>query len=302
MKTLAPFIAVEGSDGTGKSTFCEKLKRALIDRHHDTQIVRQPGGTLMAEELRGIFKAKYKGEEVTPLAEYLILSAARKQLDYNVIEKALLANTIVISDRHLLSTHAYQGRAINEIDKLVARPPLVTVLLEASLEACNERLTAKGEDCRVEAKGEDYFKDVHNRYSELISNPFNGRVFRVDTTDFDSDVCKEGMEMAIQQTIELIEGVQLGLDFELDYRDNQVTVKELEKQIFTREGIRVIHRCDSSIKVNPYPDVSMDEHTSLDEFERSLRALNPGVPFVVATLDRDVSQSSQLWEIRAPHY
>ncbi len=102
------FITFEGSEGCGKSTqsqlLCEYLKAKGFDVIH----LREPGGTAISEKIRGIL-LNPENDSITPVTEMLLYMAARAQIVSEVILPALKKGKIVICDRFLDSTIAYQG-------------------------------------------------------------------------------------------------------------------------------------------------------------------------------------------------
>jgi dTMP kinase len=106
------FIAFEGVEGAGKSTQVALLAEALRRRGHEAVLVREPGGTPLAEEARRLLL--HGPDDVSPEAEVFLLQLARTDLVRRVIRPALAAGRVVIADRFELSTRAYQigGRAL----------------------------------------------------------------------------------------------------------------------------------------------------------------------------------------------
>ena len=102
------FITLEGVDGAGKSTSLEAMRRFLVERGQDVLVTREPGGTPFAERVREVVLADHE-EAVDPLAETLLLFAARAQHVNTVIEPALARGQWVLSDRFTDATRAYQG-------------------------------------------------------------------------------------------------------------------------------------------------------------------------------------------------
>lgn len=101
------FIAVEGSNGSGKGTLITSIKVELEDMGHKVTLTREPGGTEIGEKLRG----KVLSSEITPEMELLLFSASRALNIIDVIEPALKKGDIVITDRFDDSTRAFQHYA-----------------------------------------------------------------------------------------------------------------------------------------------------------------------------------------------
>ncbi len=112
-KTIHPgsgfFISLEGPEGAGKSTHIRLLEAHLVSLGFDVVLTREPGGTPLAESIRMIVKHHAGPEIMEPLTELLLLEAARAQHVAQVIAPALAAGKVVISDRFMDSTSAYQG-------------------------------------------------------------------------------------------------------------------------------------------------------------------------------------------------
>lgn len=106
------FIVMEGPDGSGKTTQINLLKTYLEEAGYECLITREPGGTIIGEEVRQlILNPEYK--EMSPVTEMLLYAASRAQLVHEVIGPALENGKIVISDRFVDSSIVYQGIARN---------------------------------------------------------------------------------------------------------------------------------------------------------------------------------------------
>lgn len=102
------FVTLEGPDGAGKSSQAERLGRRLRAEGVDPLLTREPGGTALGEQVRGLL---LEGEAVghDALSDALLFNAARRQLVSQVIAPALAAGRLVVCDRFSDSTLAYQG-------------------------------------------------------------------------------------------------------------------------------------------------------------------------------------------------
>ena len=106
------FIVMEGPDGSGKTTQINLLEQYLKEAGYECLITREPGGTVIGEEVRElILNPEYK--EMSPVTEMLLYAASRAQLVHEVIGPALEAGRIVISDRFVDASIVYQGIARN---------------------------------------------------------------------------------------------------------------------------------------------------------------------------------------------
>jgi dTMP kinase len=102
------WLTLEGGEGGGKSGIAAHLAQALRERGHEVLATREPGGTPEGLALRGLLLSA-EAPEWDPAAELLLMAAARVQHVRRVIEPTLAAGTIVICDRYVGSTIAYQG-------------------------------------------------------------------------------------------------------------------------------------------------------------------------------------------------
>ena len=102
------FISIEGPDGSGKSTQIENIKEFFHDKNMDIIFTREPGGTPIGERIRGIILDR-KCSEMDPMTEAMLYAAARAQHVAQVIRPALEKGKIVICDRFVDSSIAYQG-------------------------------------------------------------------------------------------------------------------------------------------------------------------------------------------------
>lgn len=130
------YVAVEGVDGAGKTTVARRLVDALAADGHDVRFVREPGGTPTGEAIRRVLLDR--GGVVAPWAEALLFAAGRSQLAAEVVGPAIEEGAIVVSDRTVYSSLAYQGgarglgvetvRAVNAAGLQGVWPDLVVLL------------------------------------------------------------------------------------------------------------------------------------------------------------------------------
>ncbi len=170
------FITFEGGDGAGKSTHIAFLADALRSQGREVLCLREPGGTLIGEALRGIVLDPSHGA-MTPEAELFIYEAARAQIVSEVIKPALEAGKVVLCDRFYDSTVAYQAygrglsldfvRSANAFACQGIRPHR-TVLLRAasSADSLHRATRAQGAD-RMEQAGLDFHERVNQAFEGL---------------------------------------------------------------------------------------------------------------------------------------
>jgi dTMP kinase len=101
------FISVEGIDGAGKTTHVELIKGHLEQRGYEVIITREPGGTMLGEDLRNILL--HSRHNMHYITELLLMFASRQELIHNVIMPNLNQGICIISDRFIHASIAYQG-------------------------------------------------------------------------------------------------------------------------------------------------------------------------------------------------
>lgn len=170
------FIAFEGIDGVGKTTQIGLLQRSLTASGHRVLATREPGGTRIGEQIRGLL-LNPAHREMTREAEALLYVAARAQFVGEVVKPALDAGQVVLSDRYTDSTLAYQGygrgldltrlRQMNHLATGGLRPAL-TILLDLPVEAASARREGQGPD-RLEREAREFYERVRRGYLELAA-------------------------------------------------------------------------------------------------------------------------------------
>ncbi len=166
------FITLEGGEGVGKSTNLNFIRQLLEQRTIEVIVTREPGGTELAEKIRGLLLTQYD-EPITPLAELLLVFAARSQHIQQVILPALNRGCWVLSDRFTDATYAYQGGGRKMDMQIIAwlentiqghlRPDL-TLLLDAPIETGMRRAQHRGKPDRFETEQLDFFERVRQTY------------------------------------------------------------------------------------------------------------------------------------------
>ena len=172
------FVVFEGVEGSGKSTQSGALAHRLQQAGVTVAAVHEPGSTVIGEEISRLLKT---GDDIDPLSELFLFSAARSLLIASVIAPALERGDAVVCDRYIHSTAAYQGygrgldiAAIHKISNIATRGivPDLTVLLDLPPEEGLGRKTADTFD-RFEREAQEFHRRVRAGYLELAEGDPN---------------------------------------------------------------------------------------------------------------------------------
>ena len=169
------FVTFEGGDGSGKTTQIQLLKKWLEDHGHTVVVTREPGGTDLGNELREIILHR-KGF-IAPRAEALLYAADRAHHIHTLVKPALERGEVVVQDRYLDSSLAYQGAGrvldpneVREVSLWATENlmPVLTVLLDVPADVAKKRQNAleRAYD-RLEAEAEDFHQRVRTSYQAL---------------------------------------------------------------------------------------------------------------------------------------
>lgn len=205
------FITFEGLDGSGKTTAIKELIYFLKENKLDGNFVftREPGGSGIkeAEYIRKfVLSPKY---EIDPMSEALLYLTSRKMHLVKIINPALASNKIVVCDRFIDSSLAYQGAGrelgiekIKMLNSLVTDniKPDLTFFIKISPEVAIKRLTKQGgEFDRLENEGIEFYKKINKGYEEVIKNDLS----RFVIIDGELEI-KEVAKKVIKKIMEII--------------------------------------------------------------------------------------------------
>jgi dTMP kinase len=177
------FITFEGLDGSGKSTQAQLLAEAIRGAGREVETTREPGGTALGEQVRELL---LDGDGIAPWAEAALFAAARAELVDRVIVPALERGAVVICDRYLDSSLAYQGVARGlGVDRVLelnlpairGRLPDRTFLLE--IEPAHAARRLGGSRDRIEREDDDFRRKVADAY-RLLAETFPQRIEAIE--------------------------------------------------------------------------------------------------------------------------
>ncbi len=199
---MKAFITIEGNDGSGKSTVIDGLKRVFRERGVDAVFTREPGGSAIAEQIRGIILDP-KNTEMDDKTEALLYAASRRQHLRETVLPALEQGKLVICDRFIDSSLAYQGYArgigIEEVYDMNMFAtsgilPDLTLYILVSPEVGLSRKTHQKELDRLELETNNFHKTVYKGYLSLVSK-FPDRVVLINGEESKEEVLSKTLEV-----------------------------------------------------------------------------------------------------------
>lgn len=201
------FITFEGPDGSGKSTIIQKVYDYLIENNYDVIKTREPGGSSIAEKIRNLI-LDTENTEMGYRTEALLYAASRAQHVEETILPALNENKIVLCDRFLISSLAYQGvgrdlgienvRKINEFAINGVFPdfvlffdvdPITTLKRKSSLDTAD----------RLEKEGNNFHERVYNGYKGILNSEKNIEI--IDATQSVEDVFNQCIKVLKRRNV-----------------------------------------------------------------------------------------------------
>lgn len=185
---MGMFISFEGPDGSGKSTHIRLLSQKLAEMGYAVRVTREPGGCPISEKIREIVLDK-DNPEMSPVTEALLYAAARAQHVEEVIRPALARGEVVITDRYIDSSIAYQGygrglgkEAVERINEPATGGlmPDITFVMAVDAREAARRISDRELD-RLEAAGMRFHDRVAAAFG-AIARESAGRAVSVDAT------------------------------------------------------------------------------------------------------------------------
>lgn len=203
----APFVTFEGIEGSGKTTQIRRLAAHLAAKGVPHLVTREPGGTPLSDEIRGLVLVP-REETVFPEAELLLYEAARAQHVRGLILPALRSGRAVLCDRFCDATTAYQSHARGLDASLVERlnrfsaggvVPVLTLLFDLPPEEGFARVKGRGfKRDRLESESLDFHRAVREGYLRLAGRD-PGRVVRIDAAAPEEEVFRSVLRTVAQR-------------------------------------------------------------------------------------------------------
>lgn len=200
----AKFITFEGGEGSGKTTIIQELANVLREQGFDCIITREPGGGKISEAIRDIILDK-KNTEMDARTEALLYAASRRQHLCEIILPALAEGKIVLCDRFLDSSLAYQGvgrnLGIQEVNKMNQFAtdgliPDITLYIDVDPEVGLQRIIDNNrEQNRLDIEERAFHNKVREGYF-TIANLYPNRIYVIDGN--------QSKEIVLQKVIEIV--------------------------------------------------------------------------------------------------
>lgn len=190
------FITFEGGDGAGKSTQINKLMEYLESRGFDVILTREPGGTNIGEKIREIILDP-ENIEMDSVTEAMLYAASRAQHVAQIIKPAIESGKIVICDRFIDSSIAYQGygRGLGDSISIINSyaigdyMPHKTFLLKLKPQAGSKRISGREKD-RIELEAVSFHQKVYDGY-EALENKYPERIVGIDASGTIEEIADE---------------------------------------------------------------------------------------------------------------
>jgi dTMP kinase len=192
-------ITFEGGEGGGKTTQVAALKARLIKAGEDVVVLREPGGTVISEQIREVvLSAKNAG--ITYTTEVMLFQAARAQIYGEIVLPSLAAGKVVVMDRSRDSSVVYQGIVrgfgkdlIDQLNNISTQKtyPNLTILLDIEPKVGLQRQADAGGNNRFELENVSFHQDVRAAYLQLAQEDTTGRWKVIDASQALDKVAQE---------------------------------------------------------------------------------------------------------------
>ena len=201
------FITLEGIEGAGKSTVIDFIENFITSSGYDVVKTREPGGTAIGEQIREILLNK-NNDKLTDDTELLLIFAARAQHLSEIILPNLTSNKIVLCDRFIDASYAYQGAGrgieqskINLLENWVMPDikPDLTFLLDLDPKIAFERTNKRSDADRFESEDIHFFEKIRQYYLERAEN--EPERFRVINSELSLEAVQEQIKNILKDMV-----------------------------------------------------------------------------------------------------
>jgi dTMP kinase len=192
------FLTFEGGEGSGKSTQAKILYNTLLENNFDVILTREPGGSPLAELIRDIL-VKSNNINIEPVSEMFLFAAARFDHLHKIINPALKKNKIVICDRYIDSTIAYQGYAGNVSLEIIEKinsicigssyPNLTLIFDIDPIVGLKRSFRENNNETRFEERNNNFHNKIRDAFLEIANH--NSRCSIIDASRDINVISKE---------------------------------------------------------------------------------------------------------------
>lgn len=197
------FITFEGGECSGKTTIINTLCKVFEENRIEYITTREPGGIRISEDIRKII-LDVKNTDMTPECEALLYAASRMQHLSQRVIPAVNAGKIVLCDRFLDSSLAYQGyaRGLGMDNVLKANSfaldylPGLTIFIDVTPDVALKRLSNRDKSDRLDLEAKDFHNKVYQGYQEVLKM-YPDRIIRIDGNQSLEDVTKDCVEAVL---------------------------------------------------------------------------------------------------------
>jgi len=203
------FITFEGPDGSGKTTISRKVVEALMHEGYDVVYTREPGGIEIAEEIRNVILDP-KNTKMDVRTEALLYAASRRQHLVEKILPALEAQKLVICDRFVDSSLAYQGigRGIGldevfQINQFAIdhHMPELTLYLDVNAQTGLSRITSRKFKDRLDQEDISFHLEVVKGYEQVVER-FKDRIVKIDANRSITAIVQEALKTIHERVLD----------------------------------------------------------------------------------------------------